>query len=391
MKIGLVILHADARRGGAERYTLDLARSLSHRGHDVSLLASTFFEAPWEVKQIRCDARSFTKTLGYRRFLGQLDSHLLSNSFDVLHAMLPVRHCDVYHPHAGLAAENLATGHLKHRGRFMQKLARIANQFNPRRRMYASAERGLFGHAPLPVMLCLSEYVRRSVRGRFMLPEELLPVLYNGIELRTFDPKRRPDAGVEVRANLAIPHDAVVALIVAQDFHRKGLDTAIQSLARVADARLRLVVVGRDFAAPYEKLANKLGAEKRVTFAGPAKDPYAFYRAADFFVLPTRHDPCSLVALEALAMGLPVITSAANGAGELLTHGLDGMIVPDPNDVPRLTEAMKAMLDDRRRANMSQAALMLRPRLSYDAHVTELLNIYQKAVDRKRRPTAARV
>jgi UDP-glucose:(heptosyl)LPS alpha-1,3-glucosyltransferase len=90
-------------------------------------------------------------------------------------------------------------------------------------------------------------------------------------------------------------------------------------------------------------------------------------------------------------MGVPVITSALNGAAEIMTHGLDGLIVADPNDVVRLTDAIKTMLDDRIRAKMAEATTMLRSRLSYDQHVTQLLEIYQKAIDRKRRPTAAAV
>ncbi|MCS7032881.1 MAG: glycosyltransferase family 4 protein [Phycisphaerae bacterium] len=388
MKIGLIILHADARRGGAEKYTLDLARSLAHRGHDVTLLASSFHEPPWEVKQILCDARALTRAWRYGRFLSQLDMHLQSHSFDVLHAMLPVNRCDLYHPHAGLAAEVLATGHLMHRTRLMQSAARLANRFNARRQMFAAVERRMLS-APLPPMiLCLSEYVRRTVRGRYAMDEQLLPVLFNGVDVRHFDPRRDPEAGAGVRARLQLSHDNIVGLIIAQDFHRKGLDTAIKALARVPDPRLKLLVVGRDRAVPFQKLASRLGAEKRVIFAGPAGDPYAYYRAADFFVLPTRHDPCSLVVLEALAMGVPTITSSANGAAEVITHGLDGLIVPDPNDVPRLTEAMKAMLDERRRDTMSQAALMLRPKLSYDEHIKSLLELYQRAITRKRRPTS---
>ncbi|HRK31283.1 MAG TPA: glycosyltransferase family 4 protein [Tepidisphaeraceae bacterium] len=388
MKIGLIIFHADPARGGAERYTIDLARSLSHRGHDLTLLASSFKDAPWEVKQIKCDANGFTPAMRYRSFVSHLNTHLLSHNFDVLHAMLPVSRCDVYHPHAGLAAENLATGHLKYRGKWAQTMAKLGNRLNARRRRFATVERAMMSTPVPPLVLCLSEYVRRSVLGRYMMKPEALPVLYNGVDTRKFDPKQRPDAGAAVRQKLGIPHDAVIALMIAQDFHRKGVDIAIKSLARVPDGKLVLVVVGKDFSAPYEKIASKLGAEKRVFFAGAASDPYPYYRCADFFVLPTHHDPCSLVVLEALAMGVPVITSAANGAGEFLTHGLDGMIVPDPNDVPRLTEAMKAMLDPKRRATMSQAALMLRPKLAYDIHVNGLLAIYQAAIDRKRRPSA---
>lgn len=389
MRIGLIILHADARRGGAERYTLDLARSLAHRGHDVTLLASTFHEPPWEAKQLPCESSALTRTWSYLRFLSQLDTHLQSHAFDVLHAMLPVRQCDLYHPHAGLAIEAIKTGHLKYAGKLRQRAARIGNQLNPRRRQFARVERGLLERSNPPMVLCLSDYVRRSVRDRYPLPEPLLPILFNAVDLRHFDAKRRPDAGNDMRAEYGLGHDTVVGLMIAQDFHRKGLDTAIRALARCPDARLRLLVVGRDVAAPYKAMARRLGAEKRVVFAGATTDAYRFYRGADFFVLPTRHDPCSLVVLEALAMGLPVITSSLNGAAEVMTDNLDGIIVSDPNDVVRLTNAYLAVLDDRTRATMSQATLTLRPRLAYDQHVTRLLEIYQKAIDRKRRPAAA--
>lgn len=389
MKIGLIILHADARRGGAERYTVDLARSLAHRGHDVTLLASSFHEPPWEVKQIRCDATALTRTWAYLRFLSQLKTHLQAHTFDVLHAMLPVEQCDLYHPHAGLAIEAIKTGHLKYPGRFRQRMARLGNRLNPRRQRFARVERRLLAGPNPPMVICLSDYVRRSVRDRYPLPEPLLPVLFNAVDLRHFDPKRRPDAGNDMRAEFGLGHETVVALMIAQDFHRKGLDTAIRAVARCPDSRLRLLVVGRDSSGPYKALARKLGAERRVLFAGATSDPYRFYRGADFFLLPTRHDPCSLVVLEALAMGLPVITSSLNGAAEVMTENLDGVIVSDPNDVIRLTNALLTLLDDRIRASMSNATAALRPRLAYDLHVTQLIDLYQKAIDRKRRPVAA--
>ena len=105
MKVGLVIQHADPKRGGAERYTIDIAHALSHRGHDVAILASTFADdVPWEIRQIKLEGRGFGKAMAYARFLNFFDQHLQNNSYDIIHAMLPVRWCDLYHPHAGLAA-----------------------------------------------------------------------------------------------------------------------------------------------------------------------------------------------------------------------------------------------------------------------------------------------
>src|SRR5687768_382449 len=115
MKIALVILHADPARGGAERYTIDLAAALARRGHAVSLLATTFATPPNGAVTVNLDAGGVTRLGKYRRFLAALDEHLAQSAYDVVHAMLPVRRCDVYHPHAGVAAEAIETGHLKHR------------------------------------------------------------------------------------------------------------------------------------------------------------------------------------------------------------------------------------------------------------------------------------
>jgi UDP-glucose:(heptosyl)LPS alpha-1,3-glucosyltransferase len=110
VKIALVILHADTARGGAERYTLDLAKALVKRGHDVSILASSFQSEPLAGKQVLIAARANTRTGRYEKFLLNLDSELTlariqGKPFDVVHAMLPVRNCDIYHPHAGIAKE----------------------------------------------------------------------------------------------------------------------------------------------------------------------------------------------------------------------------------------------------------------------------------------------
>src|SRR5206468_12670894 len=127
--------------------------------------------------------------------------------------------------------------------------------------------------------------------------------------------------------------DQVVALIVAQDFKRKGLKPTIEALARVPDGNLVLLVVGKPDPSYYVDLAKRLGVEQRVVFAGPTTDTYGFYRAGDFFVLPTHHDPCSLVVLEALAMGLPTITTRQNGACEVIEESRHGYVLSGPGDV----------------------------------------------------------
>src|SRR5688500_7515360 len=105
MKIALVILHADPARGGAERYTADIAAALGARGHEVSVVAGDFPEKYADVERVELKARGVTRVGQYQSFLDALDQHLGERAYDVVHAMLPVRRCDSYHPHAGIAAE----------------------------------------------------------------------------------------------------------------------------------------------------------------------------------------------------------------------------------------------------------------------------------------------
>jgi UDP-glucose:(heptosyl)LPS alpha-1,3-glucosyltransferase len=343
--------------------------------------------------------------------------------------MLPVRRCDVYHPHAGIAAEAVARGHMKHAGALAQTAAMFANRTNLKRRTFVAVERELLtgqgvsfdsqsgdtgrgapkpvpvsgkthrsastptcgtqtdplpmiGPKP-PIVLCLSNYVMRDVTAHYPLAPDRLVRLFNAVDLKKFDPTQRPEVRSEIRQRFGLDPDRPVALMIAQDFARKGLREAILAMHELADDRLAMLVVGKEDPAVYQKVARLLGIEKRVIFCGSTSDPFAFYRAADFFVLPTRHDPCSLVVLEALAMGLPVISTAFNGACEIMTDGRHGFVLADPADVGALSGAMRRLLDATARREMSQACLALRPSLAYENHLDQLIAIYSRAQHRQ--------
>ncbi|MDB5333356.1 MAG: hypothetical protein JWP03_4507 [Phycisphaerales bacterium] len=378
MRIALVILHGDPARGGAERYTVDLAAALRGRGHDVALVASTFGPGELPAGGVRLDTGGGTRLGRYLSFLDQLDKHLIEARYDVVHAMLPVRSCDVYHPHAGIAAEAVRSAHLKEEGPVMRMIAQVSNRMNRRRQRFAAVERALLRGGRPPVVLCLSEYVKRDVAAHYTLDPSRLATLFNATDLHRFDPAVRPGAREEVRRRFNIAPAKVVAVMIAQDFHRKGLAEAIAAVGYVKDERLVLLVVGKQDPAPYKRMAQRAGAPDRVIFAGKTDDPYAFYKAADFFVLPTRHDPCSLVVLEALAMGVPVVSTAFNGACEIMTNGRHGFVLPDPADVAALAEAMRKLLDGEARRIMSAQCLALRPRLAYEHHLDELMAVYSR-------------
>ncbi|HEY1685503.1 MAG TPA: glycosyltransferase family 4 protein [Tepidisphaeraceae bacterium] len=380
MKIALIVEHADSQHGGAERYTVQLAAALVERGHEVALIAREGTAAPPGVELIILPARAVAKTARYARFLQMIDAHLRENQYDIVHAMMPVHHCDIYHPHAGLAAEGIAHGHRKHAGRIRQKVSRLSNQLHIRRRYFRAVEKKLLQSTHPPIVLCVSELVKREAKQHYPLPDDRLAVLFNAVDLEQFNLQRDPQAGAKLRQQLKISSDKIIALFVAQNFQLKGLAITIAAIAQLRDPRILLLVVGKESPSPYLQQARELGIEKQILFAGSTLDIYAYYSAADFLVLPTMRDSCSLVVLEALAMGLPVISTASNGACEIMTNGQHGFVLPHPKDIPALTEAMGHLIDPSTRANFAGNCRSLRSKLSYDHHLSQMLDIYSQAV-----------
>lgn len=364
-RIGLVLLHGDADRGGAERYTAQLAATLRHELH-VSVIAGDFADN-WPAdagEAIPLGLSGATRSGVYRSFTAGLRGHLATAGYDVVHAMLPVPAglCNIYHPHAGIAARR--TG------------SRQAWWTNPRRRLFARTERDLLTRPRPPIVLTLSGLVEEELLWAHpALPRDRIRRLFNGVDLDHFSPERPPLD----RAALDATADEVLALFVANNFELKGLFPLIESLAGVADPRLKLLIVGRDDPAPFLHRARQLGVADRLHFAGSRDDLARLYTTADLLVLPTRRDSCSLVVLEALASGLPVVSTRTNGACEIMIDGREGLVLDRWDDVDAIAQALRRLLEPKTRAAMRAAAIDLRPALSWSQHVGTLRSIYAEA------------
>jgi UDP-glucose:(heptosyl)LPS alpha-1,3-glucosyltransferase len=142
-------------------------------------------------------------------------------------------------------------------------------------------------------------------------------------------------------------------------------------------------VAGSPRTRPYERLTRTLGIESRVLFLGPRRDMHNCYYASDFLVHPTFYDPCSLVVLEALACGLPVITSRFNGASELLHPPQEGYVVDDPHDHEALARCIVQLLDPARRAACAQACRRTAGEWTFERHYQQLLEVFAQAAARK--------
>ncbi len=130
-----------------------------------------------------------------------------------------------------------------------------------------------------------------------------------------------------VRRRFGVHADERLVLFAGNDFQRKGLQLLLEALAMVRDEKLKLIVASLDPPGRYARWAAANGLGKNVVFAGHQKKMEKLYGASDLFILPTRYDAFANVCLEALACGVPVITTRTNGASELIENGRNGYVM----------------------------------------------------------------
>lgn len=388
MRVGLVILHADPARGGAERYTVDLAAALAARHHEVTVLSATARSLPAGVSWQPLAYSGWTRTAKLRSFQQSYLDQISRTPYDVVHAALPMPRCDIYHPHAGVAAEQIHAGHLKYRG-WRRRWAQLNNQWNSRRQLMAQTELSMLSDPNPPVVLALSQRISHAIEQYYSLAADRQSPLFNAIRLEQFDPQQHAAAADILRERWTSSRNERIALFMSQDFERKNLSTAIEMLTHPAAAGWRLVVVGRPDPTRWQQEAQRLGVTDRVTFAGPTREPGPCYAAADLLVFPSLSDTCPLVVLEALVMGLPVAISGEVGARDTLIDGVHGRVIDDPRDAAGFARALAEFADPNRWHQAHNACLALRPQLSYDDHLQRLEQVYQEVVLRKRGPLPA--
>jgi UDP-glucose:(heptosyl)LPS alpha-1,3-glucosyltransferase len=188
------------------------------------------------------------------------------------------------------------------------------------------------------------------------VPGHLLHVVPHGYDSATFSPARRAARRESARAELGVAADDVVVLMVANEWHRKGLGVLLEAVAAAGDPRLRIDLVGAKAPDDYRPLAHRLGLTDRLHWHGPTPDVARFHAAADVFALPTTYEPFGLVIIEAMGSGLPVITPRLAGAAEAITDGVDGLLLDDPRDTAQLSAHLTRLLDPGERERMGKAA-----------------------------------
>ncbi|HLA51136.1 MAG TPA: glycosyltransferase family 4 protein, partial [Thermodesulfobacteriota bacterium] len=172
--------------------------------------------------------------------------------------------------------------------------------------------------------------------------------------------------------------DEIALLFVGSGFERKGLGFLIEAVGILKGSgynKIKLIVAGKGKIKKYKNAADRLGIGKDVIFTGPVKDVQGYYSAADIFVLPSIYEPFSNACLEAMASGLPVVTSRINGASEILTDGKDGIIIDNPSNPEEIAEKIKPLLAGQARHAAGMEARMTVAKYSIEKNVERFLRL----------------
>src|SRR6266851_1207549 len=286
--------------------------------------------------------------------------------------------CDVYRAGDGVHRRWLAL-----RQCTASVLERIGIALNPYHRYVCSAEQQMFEHPRLRAVICNSKMVRDEVRRTFRIGREKLHVIYNGVDVEHFHPRKRETLRGVTRAELGCRPRDTLFLFVGSGFSRKGLAAAIDALAAAANSAFWLLVVGRDREeARFARQARAAGLAERVRFLGGRDDVRPLYAAADCFILPSRYDPFPNTALEALAMGLPAIVSSRCGAAEIIEPGTNGWVC-EPDDAPGIARLMQAADGAIRDERMARAARSTAERFGIEAMAGKLAELYAALNERR--------
>ena len=373
--------------GGAERFIERAVSGLAEGGAAISIIARS-----WQVRAeqasaqsgavrlVRCDPFFLGRMWRDASFARSVCQLIKGEHFDLVQSHERLACCDVFR-----AGDGVHRQWLDLRARELGPLGRLAIRLNPYHRQLLATERRMFASHRLRAVICNSAMVRADIERHFVIDPGKLHVIYNGIDLQMFHPALRPLHRAEQRASRGISEQAMVYLLVGSGFERKGIFRLLPAFAAAAPRDSHLVVVGADKRiALARRLAQRLGIGERVHFTGGLNEVRPFYAMADCFVLPTLYDPFPNAAIEALACGLPVITTHQSGAAELIRDQLNGQVC-DALDASCLARALAQAPHWRTEVHRSAAREAVAG-LSIAAMSARLLALYSALLDKPAQP-----
>lgn len=235
-------------------------------------------------------------------------------------------------------------------------------------------------------LAAVSQRTRRSLQTEFQRHD--VTVILNAVDTATFSPQARVERRLAAREKFGFGEGDFVLLLIGNDWKDKGLDCLLDAMAMEAELPLRLLLVGQDDRSSCLSRIKRLGIEGKVVFSKPFADVLSFYAAADIYVGPSLDDAFGLPVLEAMACGLPAITSAQSGVSELVTDSTDGFVLKEAFDCGTLAQLLRLLHEQPElRARIGERAAQTAKQHTWDRNALQMKTFLEAALQRKRSRT----
>jgi UDP-glucose:(heptosyl)LPS alpha-1,3-glucosyltransferase len=352
---------------------------MAGEGYEVHVYAEQ-----WDVEDSRIFFHSvktipFPKSLRLLSFAIRATEEIENGNYDITFGVGNTLKADILQPHGGVHWAWFWRSLRAYPHPLLWMIKFLGRIFSPKQWVNGWVEDAPYKRAVLTQIIAISDMVKQDMMRWYQIPEERIAVVYNGVDTEHFHPRNRQYRG-DIRRRHGIGADELVLLFVSNNFRMKGLGFLIKALAKIKKEiplSFKLLILGRDRQDPYLQLAKEMGVDEETIFAGSTNEPEKYYGASDFLVHPTFYDACSLTVLEALASGIPVITTRSNGASGIITQGQEGFVISDGRDDQVLAEKISFFLDHEKVAKASAAARLLAESYSHEKIWKEMNHIFQ--------------
>jgi UDP-glucose:(heptosyl)LPS alpha-1,3-glucosyltransferase len=243
-------------------------------------------------------------------------------------------------------------------------------------------ERAVYGRGGV-TLVAVSKRTATDV-ARFFRRNREVGVLYNAVDQVQFSPERRRELRPVARQALNLSDGTIAILLIGNDFRNKGLAFLVEAINRLGDLNLCLLVAGSDSPDVYETSIRQRATGERLKFLPIRRDVEFYFAAADIYASPSLEDAFPLPPLEAMACGLPVITSRFAGTCEIMRDGEDGLILEDPFNVSVLTGWIRNLaVDSGWRDRLGQAAARTAANYTWDRNAEQLRALIEQVLSQR--------
>ena len=369
------------KKGGAERYLVGLCARMAAEGHEVHVYAEHRDEEDPGIYFHPVKTIPFPRSARLLSFATRATRQIENGNYDITFGVGNTLKADILQPHGGVHWAWFWRSLRAYENPFVWMIKFLGRILSPKQWVSGWIEDTPYRRKNFRKIIAISDMVKRDMVHWYQIPEERIHVIYNGVDIERFHPRNR-QYREEVRRRHGIG-DEFIILFVSNNFRMKGLGYLMKALAdlkKEGHPPFKLLVLGRDRQGPHRRLAKKIGIVEETVFAGSTNESEKYYGASDLLVHPSFYDACSLTVLEALASGLPVITTSTNGASGILSHGEDGWVIGEPMNGDELIMAIRYFSNEENRNLALHRGRQKAEHYSEEVNLNRIMGVFRETI-----------